>query len=149
MDLLPIYLWRPTFKKKTLKTIFAFLYAVIAMNWNLIVLAIVHDKVPNRHLALPDIGFDLLPRADWALNFSELVMVGEVILVFVVIGFQNCRGLLLRRLFVVVGSTYILRGFFMYATVFPPADNWHGCAPQLNRSQATSRGKFWFAPIAL
>ena len=121
---------------------FAFLYAVIAMNLNLFVLAVVHDKVPHNDLALPDLGFDILPRTDWALNLSELIMVGEVVLVLIMISFQNCRGLLLRRLFVVVGTTYILRGFFMIATIFPSADNWYGCAPQLNRTQTASRGKW-------
>ena len=136
-----IHLFRPSFNAKTLKTIFAFLYALIAMNSNLVVLAVVHDKIPQTDTALTDLGFRLLPRTDWALDLSELIMVAEMLLVFVIISFQDCRGLLLRRLFVIVGTTYILRAFFMIATIFPPADNWHGCAPQLNRSQSVSKGR--------
>lgn len=141
MELLQTHLLRPPFKPRTWKTIFAFLYAVIAMNSNLVMLAIIHDRVPADQMALPDLGFDIIPSWNFALNVSEFIMIGEVVLVLVIIGLQDCRGLLLRRLFVVVGSTYILRGFFMIVTVFPSANNRHGCAPQLNRTQTAFRGK--------
>lgn len=137
---------KPSFSAKTLKTLFAFLFATIAMNSNLVLLAIVHDKIPQNQMALPDLGFQLFPRTDWALDLSELIMVFEMLLMFIMISFQDRRGLLLRRLFVVVGSAYTLRGFFMIATIFPSADNWHGCAPQLNRTQSVSKGKRLVVP---
>lgn len=139
MELLESHFVRHSLKQRTWKTVLAFLYAVIAMNSNLVALAIVHDRVPADQMALPDFGFDIIPDLPWALNVSEFIMIGEVVLVLVIISLQDCRGLLLRRLFVVVGSTYILRGFFMIVTVFPSANKLQDCAPQLN--ETVSRGK--------
>ena len=56
------------------------------MTLNLTVLAIIHERVPRAQPPLPDLAFDVLPAADWALSVAEYIIViqvvGFIILIF-------------------------------------------------------------------
>lgn len=65
------------------KTILAFVFLFYNMTLNLFILSVVHERVPTQiKQPLPDISFDALPRADWALNIAEYIIVAQVALVF-------------------------------------------------------------------
>lgn len=123
------------------KTGLALLYAMIAMNFNLFILAIVHERVPRQMAPLPDLGFDIFPRVDWVLNISEYIIMGEFTSVIIMIILHKYRQLLLRRLCLIIGTLYIFRGVCMISTVFPVANDKYYCAPQMNRNETTSTGE--------
>lgn len=123
------------------KTGLALLYAMIAMNFNLFILATVHERVPMKTKPLPDLGFDLFPRVDWVLNISEYIIMGEFTLVIIMIVLHKYRQLLLRRLCLIIGTLYIFRGICMISTVFPVANDKYYCAPQMNKTEPVSTGK--------
>jgi len=54
-------------------------------------LAIIHERVPRNQPALPDLSFDLLPDADWALAVAEYIIVFQVLGVFVLIFLHRYR----------------------------------------------------------
>jgi len=84
--LIPIELPDGLFHKKEAnslwRSILAFLFVFCNMTINLTVLAIIHERVPRNQPALPDLSFDLLPDADWALAVAEYVIVFQVLGVF-------------------------------------------------------------------
>lgn len=122
------------------KTGLALLYAMIAMNFNLFILAIVHERVPTDTKPLPDLGFDIFPRVDWVLNISEYIIMAEFSLVIIIIVLHKYRQLLLRRFCLIVGTLYIFRGICMISTVFPVANDNYYCAPKLNQTEPVSKG---------
>ena len=62
-----------------LRTTLAFIFLFYNMTLNLFVLAVVHERVPTHiHQPLPDIAFDALPKADWALDVAEYIIVAQV-----------------------------------------------------------------------
>jgi len=124
------------------KTGLALLYAMIAMNFNLFILAIVHERVPINTKPLPDLGFDLFPRIDWVLNISEYIIMGEFTSVIIMIILHKYRQLLIRRLSLIIGTLYIFRGICMISTVFPVANDKYYCAPQLNKTEPVSKAEF-------
>ena len=125
------------------KTGLALLYAMIAMNFNLFILAIVHERVPRQTAPLPDLGFDIFPRVDWVLNISEYIIMAEFTMVIIMIILHKYRQLLLRRLCLIIGTLYIFRGVCMISTVFPVANDKYYCAPQMNRNETTTTGEFF------
>lgn len=74
------------------KTILAFVFLFYNMTLNLFILSVVHDRVPSQiKEPLPDISFDVLPRADWALDIAEYIIVAQVFLVFVLFFIHRYR----------------------------------------------------------
>lgn len=128
-------------KNNYVKTGLALFYAMISMNFNLFILAFVHERVPIKTPPLPDLGFDLFPRVDWVLNISEYIIMGEFSLVILMIVLHKYRQLLLRRFCLIIGTLYIFRGICMISTVFPVANDKYYCAPQLNKTEPVSTGK--------
>lgn len=74
------------------KTILAFIFLFYNMTLNLFILSIVHERVPT-HIKqpLPDISFDALPKADWALDIAEYIIVAQVSLVFILLFIHRYR----------------------------------------------------------
>ena len=69
------------------RTLFALVFVSVNMLLNLTVLAIIHERIPRLADPLPDLGFDLLPRWDPALDIAEYLIValsiGVALLLFV------------------------------------------------------------------
>lgn len=122
------------------KTGLALLYAMISMNFNLFILAIVHERVPLKAKPLSDLGFDIFPRVDWVLNISEYIIMGEFALVIIMIISHKYRQLVLRRFSLIIGTLYIFRGICMISTVFPVANDRYYCAPQMNKTEPVTTG---------
>ena len=74
------------------RTTLAFLFLFYNMTLNLFVLAVVHERVPTQiKQPLPDIGFDLLPKADWTLSIAEYVIIAQMTAVFVLLFLHRYR----------------------------------------------------------
>lgn len=73
----------------------AFLFLFYNMTLNLFVLAVVHERVPAYvRQPLPDIAFDLLPKADWTLSIAEYVIIVQVSAVLCLIFLHRYRSVL-------------------------------------------------------
>lgn len=74
----------------------AFLFLFYNMTLNLFVLAVVHERVPE-HIAqpLPDIAFDVLPKADWMLNVAEYVIIVQMTAVLALMFLHRYRSVCL------------------------------------------------------
>lgn len=58
-----------------LRASLAFLFAFCGMVSNLVILAVVHERVPRDiKQPLPDLGFDLTPEYDWTLDVAEYII---------------------------------------------------------------------------
>ncbi|KAI1292156.1 Phosphatidylcholine:ceramide cholinephosphotransferase 2 [Halotydeus destructor] len=122
------------------RTALAFLFLFYNMTLNLFILAVVHERVPMDIVKpLPDISFDALPNAGWALDIAEYIIVAQVTAILMLLLFHRFRTILFRRLCLIMGLLYLFRAICMISTVLPLANRNYYCSPQLfNSSDETS-----------
>jgi shingomyelin synthase len=116
------------------RSLLAFLFVFCNMTLNLTVLAVIHERVPRSQPALPDLSFDILPDADWALAVAEYVIVIQVLGVFLLIFLHRYRVILFRRLCIIMGVLYLFRAICMASTQLPIANKNYYCSPQLKNA---------------
>lgn len=74
------------------RTTLAFVFLFYNMTLNLFILAVVHERVPMQiKTPLPDIAFDALPKADWALDVAEYIIVVQVTSIMLLLLFHRYR----------------------------------------------------------
>ncbi|XP_074599874.1 phosphatidylcholine:ceramide cholinephosphotransferase 1-like [Brevipalpus obovatus] len=111
----------------------AFLFAFCGMVSNLVVLAIVHERVPRDiDKPLPDLGFSLLPKVDWTLDIAEYIILFVSGLIVFLLFVHRYRVIIFKRLSLMMGIIYLFRGICMISTVFPLANHNYYCEPQLS-----------------
>lgn len=75
-----------------LRASLAFLFAFFGMISNLVILAVVHERVPRDiKKPLPDLGFDLTPEYGWTLDVAEYIILVVSFLVVVLIFVHRYR----------------------------------------------------------
>lgn len=140
---------RPAFVRDSyFRNTLAFVFLFYNMTLNLFVLAVVHERVPSQiQQPLPDIAFDLLPKADWTLSIAEYVIVMQVTAVLILIFLHRYRlvaffplrsshlcdhrTVVFRRLCLIMGVLYLFRAVCMISTVMPRANHNYYCSPQV------------------
>ena len=74
------------------RTTIAFLFVFTGMIFNLVILSIVHERVPLDIIhPLPDLGFDLFPEVDWVLAIAEYIIVIYSALVLLLLAIHRHR----------------------------------------------------------
>lgn len=96
----------------------ALLFAAFNMILNFLVLAIIHERVP-RTGRLPDLSFDILPEAAWALKVAEYIIIVQTFIVFILLFIHRYRVILFRRLCLIMGIIYFARAICMSSTQVP------------------------------
>ncbi|XP_053205865.1 phosphatidylcholine:ceramide cholinephosphotransferase 2-like isoform X3 [Panonychus citri] len=115
------------------RAILAFLFAFFGMVSNLVILAIVHERVPlDITHPLPDLGFDLLPEVDWTLDIAEYIILAVSALIIFLLFIHRHRVIIFKRISLMMGIIYLFRGICMISTVFPLANRHYPCQPQLH-----------------
>ncbi|GIY35729.1 phosphatidylcholine:ceramide cholinephosphotransferase 1 [Caerostris darwini] len=134
IDLPPPTRDEPRFPPEKWKTLIGFVFLAFNMAWTLTVLAIVHERMPDRATTrpLPDIFFDIFPPVDWALDVSEVIIIISVWLTIFVIVVHKHRFIILRRCFVIIGILYFMRSITMFVTQVPVASTTYYCSPKAN-----------------
>ncbi|KAG8191862.1 hypothetical protein JTE90_019798 [Oedothorax gibbosus] len=124
----------PRFPPEKWKTFLGFLFLAMNMAWTLTVLAIVHERMPDRGTTrpLPDIFFDVFPPVDWALDVSEFIIIVSVWLTILMIVMHRHRFIILRRCFIIIGLLYFMRSITMFVTQVPVASTTYFCSPKAN-----------------
>ncbi|XP_054166764.1 phosphatidylcholine:ceramide cholinephosphotransferase 2-like [Oppia nitens] len=120
------------------RSFLALLFVFANMTLNLTVLAIIHERVPRNQPPLPDLAFDILPTADWALSVAEYIIVIQVVGVVVLITLHRYRVILFRRICIILGVLYLFRAICMASTQVPVANVNYYCSPQLRNSSDPS-----------
>jgi spingomyelin synthetase, putative len=74
------------------RTTIAFLFMFTGMVSNLIILSIVHERVPmDITHPLPDLGFDIFPEVDWVLDIAEYIIIIFSALVLLLLAIHRHR----------------------------------------------------------
>lgn len=117
--------------RKTMAFAVALLFAFSNMILNFLVLAIIHERVPDKQESLPDISFDILPEAAWGLDVAEYIISVQAFLVLILLFLHRYRVILFQRLCLVMGVIYFARAICMMSTQVPLVKNNYYCAPKM------------------
>ncbi|KAG9509915.1 Sphingomyelin synthase-related 1, partial [Fragariocoptes setiger] len=109
---------RPVVNSEPWKTIVAMIYFLFSTWITAIVMVIVHDRVPDMLVfpPLPDIVLDNVPFIPWAFAMCEYCGLTLFIIFCIVLIFHKYRFIILRRLFSLFGSVFLLRCVTMLIT---------------------------------
>uniref|UniRef100_A0A914UP58 Sphingomyelin synthase-like domain-containing protein n=1 Tax=Plectus sambesii TaxID=2011161 RepID=A0A914UP58_9BILA len=122
------------FPKEPKKAFVAMGMLFIAAMLNDIVLAYIHEQVPET-APLPDVFFRNTPYLPWALVASEYAMLTAFGGLVVLGLFHRHRWILLRRVSVIAAILYFGRSVSMFVTQVPVADAKYYCSPKLKASE--------------
>lgn len=120
------------------KTAVSVLYFFLVTWITAIVMVIVHDRVPDmdKYPPLPDIFLDNVPRIPWAFDMCEISGCTLGIIWFLILVFHKHRFILLRRMFSLLGSVFLLRCITMLITSLSVPGRHLEC-------RARPEGDFW------
>eukprot|EP00057_Strongylocentrotus_purpuratus_P001997 XP_003723626.1 PREDICTED: sphingomyelin synthase-related protein 1 [Strongylocentrotus purpuratus] len=100
------------------KTILSFIYVFAVFLLTAFVMTIVHDRVPDmeKYPPLPDIILDSVPLIPWAFKACELCGIILSVLCCLVLFLHKHRSIVVRRLFAITGTVFLLRCVTMFVT---------------------------------
>ncbi|XP_074602203.1 sphingomyelin synthase-related protein 1-like isoform X2 [Brevipalpus obovatus] len=103
---------------ETWKTLVAMAYFFLVTWITAFVMIIVHDRVPDMQTypPLPDIFLDNVPLIPWAFQMCEVCGVALFLIWCIILIFHKHRFILLRRMFSLFGSVFLLRCITMMIT---------------------------------
>ncbi|CAI4233130.1 unnamed protein product [Auanema sp. JU1783] len=104
--------------KSLAKLTISFLYCLMSLLITAFVMVLVHDRVPDMktYPPLPDIVLDNLPLIPWAFDMCELIGVALCLVWLTVLVFHKHRVVIMRRMFSLVGTVFLLRCITMLIT---------------------------------
>lgn len=123
------------------RVLLSILLLIFSVNFNLAVLAVIHERVPETS-SLPDVMFDLLPKSSRALDVSEYLIIVMALLVLILISFHRHRSILIRRMCMILSALYLLRGVCMGITQVPVANKDYYCSPKSNLTEITTNWEY-------
>lgn len=105
-------------KPEAWKALVAMVYFFLVTWITAFVMVIVHDRVPDMQTypPLPDIFLDNVPLIPWAFQMCELCGVALFLIWSIILIFHKHRFILLRRMFSLFGSVFLLRCVTMLIT---------------------------------
>ncbi|CAG9539495.1 unnamed protein product [Cercopithifilaria johnstoni] len=104
--------------KSFIKLTIAFCYCTSSLLITAFVMVLVHDRVPDMktYPPLPDIVLDNLPLIPWAFQVCEGIAIFLALLWFTILFFHKHRIVIMRRMFSLVGTVFLLRCVTMLIT---------------------------------
>lgn len=114
------------------KTLLSFIYVFAVFLLTAFVMVIVHDRVPDmqKYPPLPDLFLDNMPLVPWAFEACELVGLVLGLMWVSVLVFHKHRFILLRRMFSLLGTIFLLRCVTMLITSMSVPGRHLQCAGQ-------------------
>ncbi|XP_056017793.1 sphingomyelin synthase-related protein 1-like isoform X2 [Ostrea edulis] len=100
------------------KTVLSFIYVFTVFLVTAFVMVIVHERVPDveKYPPLPDIFLDNVPFIPWAFHATELIGMSLGAIWFSILFFHKHRFILMRRMFSLLGTLFLLRSVCMLIT---------------------------------
>ncbi|XP_062612028.1 sphingomyelin synthase-related protein 1-like [Saccostrea cucullata] len=101
-----------------LKTVLSFVYVFTVFLFTSFVMVIVHERVPDveKYPPLPDIFLDNVPFIPWAFQATEIIGMALGATWFTILFFHKHRFILMRRMFSLLGTLFLLRSVCMLIT---------------------------------
>lgn len=120
------------YPKEIWKTIISFFFLFFCVCINMMSLALVHERVPDKNTTkpLPDIILDNVMARDWGLAVSEYMIMVSTTVAMLVVVFHKHRFIVTRRLFLIIGLLYLYRSVTMFVTVLPMSSTTYVCSPK-------------------
>ncbi|ODM88770.1 Phosphatidylcholine:ceramide cholinephosphotransferase 2 [Orchesella cincta] len=127
-----------SFPKEKLKTVVAGALLVTAFMLTSVSIALTHQRLPDRTIykPLPDIVLDNVPVQEWALSFSEILIMISLFVTITVGLLHKHRWIVFRRAFLILAILYLMRSVTMFVTVLPVSSYTYYCSPPANSSSA-------------
>lgn len=123
----------------------ALIFALFNMILNFLVLAVIHERVPDEG-RLPDVSFDLLPEGPWGLEVAEYIISLQAFLVLILLFTHRSRVILFRRLCLLIGVLYFSRAICMTSTqvplIYSRNSTQNYCADKMTAEQRNSWGLY-------
>ncbi|CAK8672165.1 unnamed protein product [Clavelina lepadiformis] len=132
------------YPSEKLKTIVALMYMLLGFIVSVLMLQLVHERVPaiEEDPPLPDIFFDIVPRRiEGAFNVCETVGMVMIILCAVTFVFHKHRFIIVRRIFFILGTLYLYRSCTIYVTTLPVPGLHFKCAPKADGKISVMLGR--------
>jgi hypothetical protein len=109
---------RDTKTKSLLKLALAFVYCSLSLLITAFVMVFVHDRVPDMktYPPLPDLVLDNIPLIPWAFEVCEMIAVAMAMIWLTILFFHKERIVVMRRMFSLVGTVFLLRCVTMLIT---------------------------------
>lgn len=122
------------YPKEIWKAIASFCFLFLCVCINMMSLALVHERLPDRNTTapLPDVVLDNVAARDWALPASEYIIMAATSTAMAVVVFHKHRFIVARRLFFIIGLLYLYRSVTMFVTVLPMSSTTYYCSPKSN-----------------
>lgn len=110
--------WKLGDKEALSKAIAAFFYSIFVVFFTALTMTEVETRVPNqsKYPPLPDIVLDNVKKIPEAFLVTESIILFYIFLLFVLLAIHRHRLVILRRLWVIMGSIFFLRCITMYVT---------------------------------
>ncbi|OTF81856.1 hypothetical protein BLA29_004913 [Euroglyphus maynei] len=121
-------------KNIILLNLLSFVFVSLNMILNLLVISVIHERIPMQEPHLPDIAFDILPDHRHFLDIAEYVIVIQSFCISVLLFFHKHRSIILRRICIIMGIIYFFRALCLASTQLPLASKNYYCSPQLKNS---------------
>lgn len=117
------------YPEEKLKTAIAAVLAYLGFAITATSIVLTHERVPDRgtYGPLPDIVLDNIQTFDWALDFSEYIIIVSINSVSILLLFHRHRFIVFRRLFLIIALLYLYRAVTMYITVLPISSRTYHC----------------------
>lgn len=100
------------------RVVFSAFYLLCVWFITAYVMAVVHDRVPDKttYPPLPDLVLDNLPHIPWAFEMAEMMIMTLSAIFFCIALFHRHRWIMLRRFCGITGSVFLLRCVTMLVT---------------------------------
>ncbi|XP_022316202.2 sphingomyelin synthase-related protein 1-like [Crassostrea virginica] len=100
------------------KTVLSFIYVFTVFLVTAFIMVIVHERVPDveKYPPLPDIFLDNVPFIPWAFHAAEMIGMGLGAVWITILFFHKHRFILMRRMFSLLGTLFLLRSVCMLIT---------------------------------
>nr|XP_046920698.1 phosphatidylcholine:ceramide cholinephosphotransferase 1-like [Dermatophagoides farinae] len=121
-------------KNIILLNLLSLVFVSLNMILNLLVISVIHERIPMQEPHLPDIAFDVLPDHRHFLDIAEYVIVIQSFCIGVLLFFHKHRSTILRRICIIMGIIYFFRALCLASTQLPLASKNYYCSPQLKNS---------------
>ncbi|WAQ96972.1 SAMD8-like protein [Mya arenaria] len=100
------------------KTVLSFVYMFFVFLLTSFIMTVVHDRVPDpkKYPPLPDLFLDNMPYVPWAFQVCEMIGVTMFCIWALLLFFHKYRFTLMRRMFSMLGTIFLLRCVSMLIT---------------------------------
>ncbi|KAK2173725.1 hypothetical protein NP493_851g00026 [Ridgeia piscesae] len=133
-DYMDPHMYSHKLKPEYIKLFISFTYMVLVFWCTAFTMVVAHDRVPDmqKYPPLPDLFLDNMPYVPWAFDMCEMTALCLGTITIVVLIFHKHRFIIMRRLFAMSGTVFMLRCITMFITSLSVPGTHLDCHPRVN-----------------